>query len=101
MTSRRNVSKKSKRSVSSLAVDSSSLSVTEQLKDALKLNGYRNTATQLKCERWSREDSRQSKSFTFLGAGWVELYHRCYPAKEGWSITKMRVTEALEHHVGF
>ena len=71
-------------------------SLTTQLKEALKMNGYHDWGNTFR-----KVDSYKEKSFKFLGHGWVEVYERQYPATEGWSQFNTHVGHALENHVGF
>ena len=71
-------------------------SLTDELKRSLKLNGYREYDGG---NSYEIVGDRKSKSITFLGHGWVEIYEREYPASEGWAIFKTTVGDALKHHV--
>ncbi len=62
---------------------------TEQLKQILKTNGYNQLGSVF---YKSIPYPRASVSYTFLGGGWIEEYYREFPAKEGWSIQKFRIS---------
>ena len=65
---------------------------TQELQEYLLRNGF--TQRGKRFER-SRSWERKEVTFTFLGGGWVEKYEREYPASEGWSIKKYRVSKFL------
>jgi hypothetical protein len=66
-------------------------SLTAQLKQQLRTNGFKTENNKL-FYRYFNYDAKDVK-YTFLGGGWVEKYVRCYPAKEGWTRDKYRISE--------
>ena len=85
-------------------------SLTEELKAALKMNGYiEGTISYRKPGKrkestfvvFRRSGPRRDKTITFLGHGWVEVFVREYPMEEGWSEYRTNVGRALKYAVPF
>lgn len=64
-------------------------SIKEKLIYKLKLNGFSNRFNSKTFEKSTR---RESVTYTFY-SDYFEVYHRCYPAREGWTINKYKYTK--------
>jgi hypothetical protein len=66
---------------------------TDRFAKALLENGFREYRQDGK-RAFERSGNRRHASFTLLGNGWVHVYTREFPAREGWAIYNCRVSEA-------